>query len=93
MHIGNIRQTCVIKGIMDKKEGGLQTNDTASVLFKFLSHPEYLHVGMQLLLREGQTKAVGKITQIFPLLKVGVLKSTNITNITLFHTNNKIFSK
>lgn len=67
VHIGNVRQTCVIEGIMEIKEGGLQTNDTASVLFRFLSHPEYLHVDMRLLLREGRTKAIGKITQVFPL--------------------------
>ncbi|XP_001599526.2 GTP-binding protein 2 [Nasonia vitripennis] len=67
VHIGNVRQTCVIEGIMEIKKGGLQTNDTASVLFRFLSHPEYLHVDMRLLLREGRTKAIGKITQVFPL--------------------------
>ncbi|KAG7188359.1 hypothetical protein KM043_008014 [Ampulex compressa] len=68
VHVGNVRQTCVIEGIMDAQERGLQTNDTASVLFRFLSHPEYLHVGMRLLLREGRTKGIGKITQVFPLL-------------------------
>ncbi|XP_076231123.1 GTP-binding protein 2 [Calliopsis andreniformis] len=68
VHIGNVRQTCIIKGIMDEKGRGLQTNDTASVLFRFVSHPEYLHVGMRLLLREGRTKGIGKITQIFPLI-------------------------
>ncbi|XP_066585276.1 GTP-binding protein 2 [Prorops nasuta] len=68
IHVGNVRQTCVIKGIMDVQGKGLQTNDTASVLFQFVSHPEYLHVGMRILLREGRTKGIGKITQIFPLI-------------------------
>ncbi|XP_014484503.1 PREDICTED: GTP-binding protein 2 [Dinoponera quadriceps] len=68
VHVGNVRQTCVIEGIMDMTERGLQTNDTASVLFRFVSHPEYLHVGMRLLFREGRTKGIGKITQIFPLI-------------------------
>ncbi|XP_029660046.1 GTP-binding protein 2 [Formica exsecta] len=68
VHVGNVRQTCVIEGIMDVKDRGLQTNDTASVLFRFVSHPEYLHVGMQLLFREGRTKGIGTITQIFPLI-------------------------
>lgn len=68
VYIGNVRQTCVIEGIMDIKEGGLQTNDTASVLFRFLNHPEYLHPEMRLLLREGRTKVIGKITQTFPLM-------------------------
>ena len=68
IHIGNVRQTCIVEGIMDIKEGGLQTNSTASVLFRFLNHPEYLHVEMRLLLREGRTKVIGKVTQIFPLM-------------------------
>ncbi|XP_012259707.2 GTP-binding protein 2 isoform X2 [Athalia rosae] len=68
VHVGNVRQTCAIEGIMDLKEEGLQTNSTASVLFRFLGHPEYLHVGMRLLFREGRTKGIGKITQIFPLI-------------------------
>ncbi|XP_008547414.1 GTP-binding protein 2 [Microplitis demolitor] len=68
VHVGNVRQTCVIEGIMDVKEDGLQTHDTASVLFRFVSHPEYLHVGMRLLFREGKTKGIGKITQVFPLI-------------------------
>ncbi|XP_043799526.1 GTP-binding protein 2 isoform X4 [Apis laboriosa] len=38
VHVGNVRQTCIIKGIMDAKDRGLQTNDTASVLFSFSSH-------------------------------------------------------
>lgn len=66
-----MRQTCVIEGIMDAKEKGLQTHDTASVLFRFVSHPEYLYVGMRLLLREGRTKAIGTITQIFPMIGSG----------------------
>lgn len=53
---------------MELKDAGLQTNDTASVLFRFVSYPEYLHVDMRILLREGRTKAIGKITQIFPLI-------------------------
>ncbi|KAL2737438.1 GTP-binding protein 2 [Vespula maculifrons] len=68
VHVGNVRQTCIIEGIMDMKDRGLQTNDTASILFRFVSHPEYLHVGMRLLLREGRTKGIGKITQTFPLI-------------------------
>ncbi|TGZ53677.1 GTP-binding protein 2 [Temnothorax longispinosus] len=68
VHVGNVRQTCVIEGIMDANDRGLQTNDTASVLFRFVSHPEYLHVGMRLFFREGRTKGIGKITQIFPVI-------------------------
>ncbi|KDR21701.1 GTP-binding protein 2 isoform X1 [Zootermopsis nevadensis] len=65
VHIGNIRQTAVIEGIM--ASGGIHTNDRASALFRFLRHPEYVKVGMRLLFREGRTKGIGKITQVFPV--------------------------
>jgi GTPase len=47
--------------------GGIHANDRASVLFRFLRHPEYVKVGMRLLFQEGRTKGIGKITQVFPL--------------------------
>jgi GTPase len=65
VHIGNIRQTAVIEGIM--ATGGIHTNDKASVLFRFLRHAEYVKVGMRLLFREGRTKGIGKVTQVFPV--------------------------
>nr|XP_018902782.1 PREDICTED: GTP-binding protein 2 [Bemisia tabaci] len=65
VHIGNIRQTAVIEGIMACSS--MHTNDNAAVLFRFMRHPEYVQVGMRLLFREGVTKGIGKVTQIFPL--------------------------
>lgn len=47
--------------------GKIGTNDSASVLFRFVCHPEYVQPGMRLLFREGSSKGVGKITQVFPL--------------------------
>lgn len=65
IHIGNVRQTAVIVGIMTT--GGIHTNDKASVLFRFVRRPEYVSVGMRLLFREGKAKGIGKVTQIFPI--------------------------
>ncbi|XP_063231438.1 GTP-binding protein 2 [Bacillus rossius redtenbacheri] len=65
VHIGNIRQTAVIEGIM--AAGGIHTNDRASALFRFVRHPECVRVGMRLLFREGRTKGIGKVTQVFPV--------------------------
>lgn len=45
------------------------TNDTASVLFRFMRHPEYVQPGMRILFREGSSKGIGSITQVFPLNK------------------------
>lgn len=64
MYIGSIRQTAVIVGIM--ATNGIHTNESSSVLFKFVSHPEYMRVGSRLLFKEGTTRGIGKITQIFP---------------------------
>ncbi|KAL0269757.1 UNVERIFIED_CONTAM: hypothetical protein PYX00_007387 [Menopon gallinae] len=63
VHIGNIRQTAVMEGIM--AVGGIHTNERASVLFRFMRHPEYVKVGMRLLFREGKTKGIGTVTQVF----------------------------
>lgn len=64
VHIGNVRQTAVIEGIM--ATGGIHTNERASVLFRFVRHPEFVRVGTRLLFREGRTKGIGKVTQVFP---------------------------
>lgn len=65
VHIGSIRQTAVIEGIMGNERIG--TNETASVLFRFVRQPEYVKTGMRVLFREGTTKGVGIVTQVFPL--------------------------
>lgn len=68
IYIGNVRQTVTIEGIMAKPKG-IHTNENATVMFKFLKHPEYLSVGARLLFREGRTKGIGQVTQIFLLEK------------------------
>lgn len=65
VHIENIRQTAIIMGIFGYS--CIHTNDRASVLFKFKSHPEHVKVGHRLLFREGTSKGIGEVTQIFPL--------------------------
>lgn len=67
VHIGSIRQTAVIVGIMGK--GRIGTNDTASVMFRFARNSEYVKPGMRVLFREGTSKGVGVVTQVFPLNK------------------------
>ncbi|XP_059620841.1 GTP-binding protein 2 [Phlebotomus argentipes] len=65
VHIGSIRQTAIIEGIMGDKK--LKTNDSASVLFRFVRQPEYVREGMRILFREGSSKGIGVVTQVFPL--------------------------
>lgn len=42
----------------------LRTGDKAGVLFRFIKNPEYLRVGQNMVFREGQTKAIGKIVRL-----------------------------
>lgn len=63
VHIGSICQTAVIEGIMDPE--GLRANIRAPVLFRFTRSPEYVRVGMRLLFREGTTKGIGTVSQVF----------------------------
>lgn len=69
VHIGNIRQTAVIEGIMGCGKMGIGTNQEASVLFRLMCHPEYVASGQRILFREGRSKGIGVVTQVFPLNK------------------------
>lgn len=44
----------------------LRTGDKATVHFRFIKTPEYLHIDQRLVFREGRTKAVGTITKVKP---------------------------
>lgn len=61
VHCGSIRQTATILS-MDKD--CLRTGDKATVHFRFIKTPEYLHIDQRLVFREGRTKAVGTITKV-----------------------------
>jgi GTPase len=62
VHIGTVRQTAqVVK--MNKPL--LRLKDTDTIRFKFVSSPEYIHVGESFLFREGRTRGVGQVKQLF----------------------------
>ncbi|RWS29736.1 GTP-binding protein 2-like protein [Leptotrombidium deliense] len=63
VHVKNVRQTAVIVAIMGKR--GISTNETASVMFKFLKQPEYINPGCRLLFRQGICKGIGHVIQVF----------------------------
>lgn len=65
VHVGNVRQTAVVVAIMGKQ--GLASNESASVMFRFLKNPEYIHPGCRLLFREGPAKGIGQVLQVFPV--------------------------
>lgn len=68
VHCGSIRQTA---SIIRMSSECLRTGDKASVLFRFVKHPEYLKEGQRLVFREGRTKAVGNVTKMFPHTPAG----------------------
>uniref|UniRef100_A0A336L3T0 CSON003415 protein n=1 Tax=Culicoides sonorensis TaxID=179676 RepID=A0A336L3T0_CULSO len=63
VHINSIRQTAIIVGIMGSS--GLSTGKSGSAVFRFVGHPEYVKPGMRILFREGSTKGIGTVTQVF----------------------------
>ncbi|CAF0834023.1 unnamed protein product [Rotaria sp. Silwood1] len=63
VHCGSIRQTATIISMSVEH---LRTGDRANVRFRFIKSPEYLRVGMKLVFREGRTKAIGSISQLYP---------------------------
>uniref|UniRef100_A0A3B5MLC9 Translation elongation factor EFTu/EF1A C-terminal domain-containing protein n=1 Tax=Xiphophorus couchianus TaxID=32473 RepID=A0A3B5MLC9_9TELE len=50
--------------ILSMNRDCLRTGDKASVHFRFIKTPEYLHCDQRLVFREGRTKAVGTITKV-----------------------------
>mmetsp|Transcript_24485 Transcript_24485/g.43437 ORF Transcript_24485/g.43437 Transcript_24485/m.43437 type:complete len:536 (-) Transcript_24485:500-2107(-) len=66
VHCGIIRQTAKMVRIKHKGSGEcLRTGDKASVLFRFMVRPEFVHEGTTIIFREGTTKGVGKVTRVF----------------------------
>ncbi|KAG2461200.1 GTPB1 protein, partial [Polypterus senegalus] len=61
VHCGSIRQTATI---LSMNKDCLRTGDKATVHFRFIKTPEYLHTDQRLVFREGRTKAVGTITKL-----------------------------
>ncbi|XP_042200926.1 GTP-binding protein 1 isoform X4 [Callorhinchus milii] len=61
VHCGSIRQTATI---LSMSKDCLRTGDKATVHFRFIKTPEYLHAEQRLVFREGRTKAVGTITKL-----------------------------
>jgi GTPase len=64
LHCGIVRQA--VKLVGSSKEI-LRTGDKASVTLEFIYAPEFLKENSTILLREGRTKILGKISKVYPL--------------------------
>ena len=62
VHCGSIRQTA---SLMDMDIETLRTGDRARVKMRFVCTPEYIKEGQKIVFREGRTKAVGTITNVY----------------------------
>ena len=81
LHVNATAQTCQIMSItqMNKKARPpgeqeddastqiLRTGDRGLVRFRFMQRAEYLKVGTKLIFREGRTKGLGTVTEVFPV--------------------------
>jgi len=83
IHIGSVVQTVVILSISKQP---LKTGQRARVKFRFLRTPECMHKGDRILMREGRTKAVGEVTEVYPYIhkeEEGCLNSNEIATNTI----------
>src|SRR5579871_1325131 len=82
LHVNATAQTCQIISIELKKKKLakpdaessddsnaqiLRTGDRGLVRFRFMQRAEYLKVGTKLIFREGRTKGLGTVTEVFPV--------------------------
>ncbi|TDH15685.1 hypothetical protein EPR50_G00011850 [Perca flavescens] len=72
VHCGSIRQTATI---LTMNKDCLRTGDKATVHFRFIKTPEYLHYDHKLVFREGRTKAVGTITKLLQAVNTQAAKA------------------
>lgn len=62
IHAGVVRQTAQVLSIKDKEL--LRTGDKGLIHFRFINSPEYIHLGANILFREGRTRGLGQITSL-----------------------------
>jgi len=91
LHVNATAQTCQIvsidnisrnvkAGVAAGDESILRTGDRGLVRFRFMQRAEYLKVGTKLIFREGRTKGLGTVREVFPVKEpVAVGTSTAAT--------------
>lgn len=61
IHCGVIRQAAKV---LEMTKELMRTGDKGKVKFRFMYHPELIHVDAKILFREGRTKGIGTINKI-----------------------------
>jgi len=92
LHVNATAQTCQIVSIDNISrnakaavaagdESILRTGDRGLVRFRFMQRAEYLKVGTKLIFREGRTKGLGTVREVFPVKEpVAVGTSTSVAD-------------
>lgn len=62
IHCGSIRQSAEL---LLENDNPLRTGDKALITFVFLYQPEFMHAGSTIIFREGSTKGIGRVTEVF----------------------------
>ncbi|CAG9318719.1 unnamed protein product [Blepharisma stoltei] len=64
IHCGVVRQAAKVVSMTKEL---LRTGDKGLIHFRFMFNPELIHPKMTLLFREGRTKGLGMISQVYPI--------------------------
>jgi hypothetical protein len=103
LHVNATAQTCQIISItqMNKKARPpseqdddssiqiLRTGDRGLVRFRFMQRAEYLKIGTKLIFREGRTKGLGTVTEVFPAKEANVAGPSATTTAGAADSTNK----
>src|SRR5579875_320279 len=64
VHVYTHRQPAKIVSIIGKDT--LRTGDKGTVIMRLMKKPAYLHRGQTIIFREGRTKGIGRIVEVYP---------------------------
>lgn len=65
LHIGGVRQT--VQAVKVQDMSCMRTGDSGVIRFKFKYGVEYIEKGAKIMIREGNTKATGFITNVYSM--------------------------
>ena len=62
IHCKNVSQSCKI---VEMDNPVIRSGDNANIIFEFMYKPEFVIVGSSLIFREGKTRGIGKIVEVY----------------------------
>ena len=67
LHIGGIRSTVQAVKVQNQDTSCMRTGDEGTIRFKFKYGVEFVEQGAKIMVREGNTKAFGYISKVYPM--------------------------